>query len=334
MNKQNEKIYGSLMSRIAIAMMINQGALLVLATALGYAETLFIKIFNNSLLLDAIFRTGECAVYFASFTIPVVIFNFMNKNADREIYEPLESEKASVFKSLVIFFIGLGAITLTAYVNFYLVNIFGDYSDFTQEYFWNVELDYTYQVVIYFIYAAIIPAVVEELLFRKTVCGALTVYGKTTAVIISAVLFALMHANIEQLLYTFVAGLFLGWLYVESKNIIYPILLHFINNGISALGDIIYEKCSPSVYNGYSSTTELVIWVAMGIALLVFLIDILKSKSFIHPLRLKPDENGEEVAPLTMSERMRGFFSPAMVIFIIYSVATMIFYVFLSTQLG
>ena len=221
---------------------------------------------------------------------------------------------------------------MTSYVNYYVVNLFGDYSDFTQEHFWNVDLDYTYQVVIYFIYAAIIPAVVEELLFRKTVCGVLTVYGKTTAVLISAVLFALMHANIEQLLYTFVAGLFLGWLYVESKNILYPIILHFINNGVSALGDIIYEKCSHSVYNMYTIFADLFIWVAMGMSLLIFLIGILRSKSFIHPLKLKPDENGEEVAPLTVSERVRGFFSPAMIIFIIYSIATMMFYIFLSTQ--
>ena len=212
MNKQNEKIYGSLMSRIAIAMMINQGVLLLLATALSFVKMLLIKLFGDGILVDVIVKTGECVVYFASFTIPVTIFNLMNKNADKEIYEPLESEKSSALRSLVIFFIGLGAITMTSYVNYYVVNLFGDYSDFTQEHFWNVDLDYTYQVVIYFIYAAIIPAVVEELLFRKTVCGALTVYGKTTAVLISAVLFALMHANIEQLLYTFVAGLFLGWI--------------------------------------------------------------------------------------------------------------------------
>ena len=119
---------------------------------------------------------------------------------------------------------------------------------------------------------------------------------------------------------------------MESKNILYPIILHFINNGVSALGDIIYEKCSHSVYNMYTIFADLFIWVAMGVSLLIFLIGILRSKSFIHPLKLKPDENGEEVAPLTVSERVRGFFSPAMIIFIIYSMATMMFYIFLSTQ--
>jgi len=332
MKKQDKGIYGSLMNRIAVAMMINQGALLVLATALGIAESLLLGFFGDTELIDAIVRTGECIVYFVSFTLPVVIFNLMNKNADKEIYEPVESEKTTLIKSLVILFVGLGATTMTAYVNYYIVNAFSDYSDFTQEYFWDVELDHPYQIIIYFIYSAIIPAVVEELLFRGTVCRSLTVYGKGTAVVISAVLFSLMHANIEQLLYTFIAGLFLGWLYVESKNIIYPILLHFINNGISALGDIIYEKCSPAVYNAYSNYSDMLIWVAMGISLTVLLADILRKKSFIRPLTLKPDENGEQVAPLTPSERARGFFSPAMVIFVIYSVATMIFYVFLSTQ--
>ena len=94
MNKQNEKIYGSLMSRIAIAMMINQGVLLLLATALSFVKMLLIKLFGDGMVVDVIVKTGECAVYFASFTIPVTIFNLMNKNADKEIYEPLESKKA------------------------------------------------------------------------------------------------------------------------------------------------------------------------------------------------------------------------------------------------
>ena len=70
MKKQDKGIYGSLMNRIAVAMMINQGALLVLATALGIAESLLLGLFGDTELIDAIMRTGECIVYFVSFTLP------------------------------------------------------------------------------------------------------------------------------------------------------------------------------------------------------------------------------------------------------------------------
>lgn len=331
MNKQNKKIYTALMNRIAIALMLNQGLITILGTVLSKLEA------KNTALggengLDLLFRLGECIVYFASFVLPVMLFNELNKNADREIYEPLESPKASLIETIMMMGISLGAITLSAYANYYIVNAFWDYSEFTQQFFWSVELKYTYQIIIYFIYSAIIPALVEELLFRETVCRVLTVYGKGTAVVASAALFALMHSNVEQLLYTFVAGLLLGWIYVETKSIVFPILLHFVNNGISSLDAIIYEKCSSEVYNAYSSYSSIFIWIFMFISLAVFLIKIIKKGSFIQKLTLKPDENGNEVAPLTISERITGFFSLGISLFTMYSIAMMVYFIYLCVK--
>ncbi len=317
------------MNRIAIALIFNQG----LITVLAYLLSLIEGAFEKSTALDLFVRLGECIVYFVSFVAPVMLFNKMNKNAEKEIYEPVESEAVSLPKAALMIGFSLGAITLAAYLNYYIVNAFLDYSDFTQEYFWSVELDHTYQMVIYFAYSAIIPAFVEELLFRGTICRSLTVYGKGTAVVASAVLFALMHSNIEQLLYTFIAGLLLGWVYVETKSLAFPILLHFLNNGISALGDIIYEACETSVYNAYISYSDMLIWTVMLLSLVVMLVGILKKGSFIQKLRMKPDENGNEVLPLSISERISGFFSVGIVLFTVYSVFIMIYYIYLSTKL-
>lgn len=317
------------MNRIAIALILNQGILTVLAFLLSLVE----KAFEKSEALDLFIRLGECVVYFVSFVIPVMLFNKMNKNAKKEIYEPVESKKAGFFEALTMLGVGLGAILLAAYANFFIVNAFIDYSEFTQEHFWSVELDHTYQMIIYFIYSAIIPALVEELLFRGTICRVLTVYGKGTAVVASAALFALMHSNVEQLFYTFVAGLLLGWLYVETKSLIFPMLLHFLNNGISSLADIIYEVGDTTVYNAYTSYSDLTVWAVTFISLLVLLCQIYKKGSFIEKLRMKPDENGNEVAPLTLGERVSGFFSVGIILFTAYSVFVMIYYVYLSTRL-
>lgn len=332
MNKQNKTIYVALINRMAIAMLLNQGILLLSSLGLSALEVLFISLLGKTNTVDAIFRIGECIVYFWGFIIPVIVFNKMNNKAEKEIYEPVDSEER--LSPIMMFFamcIGLGATTMAAYANFYIVNLFSDYSDFTEEHFWAVELEHPYQIVIYCIYAAIIPAVVEEILFRGTLCRALTVYGKFTAVLVSAVLFSLMHTNVEQLLYTLVAGVLLGWIYVETKKVIFPIILHFINNGMSVVGDIINEKCSPMMYSKYQLYSEMIIWVLMAISLVVFLLSILKKGSFINKLVLKPDENGEEVQPLSASEKVGGFFSAGMMIFVLYAVFTMIFYVYLST---
>ena len=234
----------------------------------------------------------------------------------------------------MLFGIGLVFIYCSSFVNYFLVNLVTDYSQFSSEFLWFAELKHPYQMVIYFISYAIIPALVEEILFRGTVCRSLTVYGKGTAVVISALLFALMHTNIEQMLYTFVAGLFFGLLYVETKSVLAPILLHFVNNSISVVGEILYQNCSPIVYETYVSITDILTLLVGLLSLIGFLWYVKKNKiTFKKEIEMKPDENGNKVLPLSVSERISGFFSIGMSIFVVYCVAIMSYYVYLSVIL-
>lgn len=330
MNRQNKKIYSSLMNRIAIAMMINQLVMAILGGTLVIAESILRYAWGEGTLYYMFYGLYECAVYLLAFAIPINVFNKMNKNADREIYEPVESAKMPT--KWVVFAVGLtlGATILASYINYYAVNILWDYSEFTTENLWSVELKNPCQMVIYFAYSAIIPAVVEEYFFRETVCKSLKVYGKGTAIVISATLFSLMHANIEQILYAFVAGILLAWIYVETKNIAIPILVHFLNNGISALGDIISATRGSSARDVYFSLVDPIIIIFAVISLVALAVYAKKRGCLIDKLILKPDENGEAVAPLSLKERVSGFFSTGIVLYTIYALFTMIGLVYLS----
>ena len=55
-----------------------------------------------------------------------------------------------------------------------------------------------------------------------------------------------------------------------------------------------------------------------------------KKGRLIDKLILKPDENGEAVMPLSVRERISGFFSTGVVIFTIYSLLIMIGLIWLS----
>lgn len=324
MTKQSKSIYISLINRIAIVMLVNQGSLLIFSRILGMVKN----------IPDAVYLILECIVYFLSFLLPVILFNKMNKYSQKEIYEPKESDKKSPLYATLLIGMGLVAILCASFVNYFLLECFTDYADFSSQYLWYVELKHPYQIVIYVISYAIIPAFVEELLFRGTICRSLTVYGKGTAIVISAVLFALMHTNVEQLLYTFVAGLFFAWIYVETKSIIFPILLHFLNNFISVLGEILYQNCTSMVYNLYVSLSNIFILLFGLICCVAFLAYIKKHKiKFEKGIKMKPDENGNEVLPLSVDERISGFFSAGMMIFTAYCVAIMSYYVYLSVIL-
>ena len=254
MSKQRKDIYISLINRIAFALLVNQGLLLVLSRALGFLKQFLLDNFGETDFVEIFVLFGECVTYFLTFVLPVVLFNKMNKYSQKEIYEPKESDKKTPLYATFLFGMGLAGILCASYVNYFLVNMFSNYSEFSSKMLWNVELNEPYQIVFYIVSYAIIPALVEEILFRGTVCRSLRIYGKGTAVVISAVLFALMHTNVEQLLYTFVAGLFFGWIYVETKSVKLPILLHFLNNFISVIEEILYQNSKPVVYE--TNTTD------------------------------------------------------------------------------
>lgn len=84
---------------------------------------------------------------------------------------------------------------------------------------------------------ALLPALLEELVFRKCILGTLQKYGKATAVVMSAVLFGVIHGGIAQSVFAFLVGLTLGFITVQTGNIRIAIAVHFANNALSVLAE-------------------------------------------------------------------------------------------------
>ncbi len=77
---------------------------------------------------------------------------------------------------------------------------------------------------------ALIPAVCEEFLFRGLVLNGLRKYGAVISIGFSAVMFSLMHMNLQQLPYTLILGIILGLIVYYTRNIWLSIIIHFCNN--------------------------------------------------------------------------------------------------------
>lgn len=84
---------------------------------------------------------------------------------------------------------------------------------------------------------AIGAPLVEEMLFRGAVMNHLhkAGYSSLFIIVISAVLFGLVHINPAQIPFAFALGLLLAWLYYRTGSLVPGILCHFINNGLGAL---------------------------------------------------------------------------------------------------
>ena len=79
------------------------------------------------------------------------------------------------------------------------------------------------------LYSIIIAPIIEELLYRGVLLRTLERYGKWFAIIISALVFGLMHGNAVQFPVAFVIGLLFGYLTLKY-SIGLSITLHILNN--------------------------------------------------------------------------------------------------------
>lgn len=61
-----------------------------------------------------------------------------------------------------------------------------------------------------FVFSVLLAPLVEEYLFRKLLIDRLIVTGDKTAIIVTSLIFAVMHGNISQFCYTFAVGLGAG----------------------------------------------------------------------------------------------------------------------------
>ncbi len=96
----------------------------------------------------------------------------------------------------------------------------------------------------------IIAPVAEETVFRGAFLRRLLDTGCHTwaAVAVSAAVFGLVHGNSAQFSHAFLVGLFLGWLYAETKSVVPCVAVHWVNNSLAfILMRIFPDRASESV---------------------------------------------------------------------------------------
>ncbi len=97
--------------------------------------------------------------------------------------------------------------------------------------------------------SALLPAFLEEILMRGFVMGGMAKYDKRASLIISSVLFGLMHLNPIQNLFAVIAGLVIGHFVLKSGSLWFGIAVHFLNNFIAlAKNTVLYSSDSDSAF--------------------------------------------------------------------------------------
>lgn len=87
-------------------------------------------------------------------------------------------------------------------------------------------------LIVAIIVMAILPAICEEFAMRGVILGGFASKKRNSAILISSVMFMLMHLSLEQTIYQFVLGVVLSVIVWYSGNILYSIILHLFNNSL------------------------------------------------------------------------------------------------------
>jgi Predicted metal-dependent membrane protease len=123
-----------------------------------------------------------------------------------------------------------------------------------------------------FLTLVIAAPIFEELIFRGIILdGLLKKYSPTRSIVISSILFAVVHLNPWQFIAAFVIGIFSGWVYYKTSNLTLSILIHAVNNLMAFIsmsfldGEAMLDKSLLELYGG-SLNLILVIVGAVAVA--------------------------------------------------------------------
>lgn len=109
-------------------------------------------------------------------------------------------------------------------------------------------LNVAFPVMLFFM--AVVPALCEETLFRGIVYGGYRKSGnKFAAVLVSGLLFGIMHMNLNQAMYAFAIGVLLALLFEATDSIFTTMLFHFVYNAQSCCLMFFMEELVPGIYS-------------------------------------------------------------------------------------
>lgn len=84
------------------------------------------------------------------------------------------------------------------------------------------------------VYVVLVAPILEEILFRGKLFSVLrSTMSPTSATLLSALLFGVMHANVAVSLEAFFVGVVLSYIYILKGSLFAPILLHVMNNVVA-----------------------------------------------------------------------------------------------------
>ena len=179
----------------------------------------------------------------------------------------------------------------------------------------------------------ILPAIFEELLFRKFLIDRTIRHGEFISCAMSGIMFGMWHGNFQQFFFTFFIGVMFAFVYIRTGKIIYTMIMHAsmnlvttvitmsllaeIINKTESFSDINYMNGDQLVESLMSTLILLLLWLVILLSFMItgLVLIIKKRKNFKLYLMEGELKRKEILHKLTHTPEMWAFFSFALLLF-------------------
>jgi membrane protease YdiL (CAAX protease family) len=209
--------------------------------------------FASTYLQKLGFYTGNLIVQFIVILLPPVLFLVLFKF---DVKKVLRLNKIKLKTFFIIFFLITSAMPLVGVFN--ILNHLLAKTIFGKVQLFQIPVeDNLPSVLISFFIVGVAAGICEEVLFRGVIQRGLERYGIKKAIIITALLFGLMHLDFQRLFGTFLLGALIGFIVYRTNSLYGGIFAHFANNSIALLLTLFSLKAEEFLEGrGVSSGTD------------------------------------------------------------------------------
>lgn len=140
--------------------------------------------------------------------------------------------------------------------------------------------------ILYVVSIAVVPALVEEFAIRGVVMQPLRRYGDRFAIIVSAAVFGILHGNLVQAPFAFIAGLGMGYAVCITNSVWTGVLIHFCNNFYSVLMDfLIADVADEALLNMVWNISQIMLYAVCIVGSVLFA--LVKGRKRLEPARIR-----------------------------------------------
>lgn len=209
-----------------VYVMADQEAAMIAMQSEEKMMELYDKILNQYLNASTLIE-GVAALI----TIPIMLWFFHSDRVKERKRGVIPNRKAPLWKYTVGL---LMALALSLGLNNLI--LIGNLSEMSESYQATMEAFYSSPLVVQIVVLAVLVPMSEELVFRGLLFKRLRERATyMQAALYSAVVFGLMHVNMVQMLYGFILGMMLAYLYEKYGSVKAPIAAHMAMNLLSVL---------------------------------------------------------------------------------------------------